>query len=105
MNSAFRKWRGHRLVPIVALVIAGCTSSSGVIQIGPDSYHVTTTAQALGGAPFARDMAIETANRYCAKQGQTTLITQFAFASQVFHGASDITFRCVATMPSASNQF
>ena len=102
MSYARQKWGWHGLVPLAALLVPGCTSE--VVRVGPDSYHLSTTVASVGGGPFARLLAIEAADRYCAKQGQITLVTQFASASQVIQGATDITFRCVAATASTSNE-
>src|SRR5271154_7029161 len=67
----------------LAISTAGCASSSGVFQIGPDTYQITTTAiTSFGGAGAARASAIATANDYCAKQGKNALVVGTEVDSQ-----------------------
>lgn len=84
------------LLAAVALVLSACASSSGVFQVAPDTYRITTTAiTSFGGAGTARASAIRSANEYCARQGKQALVLEAEMASQFTQGSSDVTFRCV----------
>lgn len=76
--------------------VAACASSSGVFQVAPNTYRITTTAiTSFGGAGTARAEAIRTANEYCAQQNKQALVTDAQMDSQFTQGSSDVTFRCV----------
>lgn len=78
------------------LTLAACASSSGVFQVGPDTYQITTTAiTSFGGAGTARAEAIRTANAHCQTQGKQAVVIDAEMDSQFTQGSSDITFRCV----------
>jgi hypothetical protein len=81
---------------VAALMATSCASSSGVFQVGPDTYQITTTAiTSFGGAGSARASAISTANEYCARLGKRPLVIDTTANSQFTQGNSDIRFRCV----------
>ncbi len=81
-----------------ALALSACASSSGVFQVAPDTYRITTTAiTSFGGAGTARAEAIRTANEYCAQQGKQAMVTDAQMDSQFTQGSSDVTFRCVTS--------
>lgn len=86
------------LVPplIVALFSMGaCASSSGVFQIGPDTYQITTTAiTSFGGVGSARASAVQAANDYCSRLGRHPVVLDAANDSQFTQGSSDLKFRC-----------
>ena len=81
----------------IALLATGCASSSGVFQVGEDTYQITTTAiTSFGGAGSARASAIRTATEHCAQLGKRPLVLDATTDSQFTQGSSDVTFRCVA---------
>jgi len=52
------------------MVITGCSHSSGVIKVGPETYTIATSASwGKGGIPAAKRIAYEEAAEQCAKQG------------------------------------
>lgn len=78
-------------------LVAGCASSSGVFQTGPDTYQITTSAfTSSGGVGAARASAIQTATDYCSRQGRRLLVLDAATDSQFTQGSSDVKFRCEA---------
>ncbi len=84
------------LASAALLALGACASSSGVFQVGPDTYRITTTAiTSFGGAGTARAEAIRTANAHCAAQGKQALVTNAEMDSQFTQGSSDVTFRCI----------
>jgi hypothetical protein len=84
----------------VAALLAGCSTSSGVLQAGPNLYTVTTTAAIVaGGAAGAKKSAYEQANAECAKQSKiASIATENATAPSINDGKHtvDIRFSCVA---------
>jgi hypothetical protein len=80
-----------------ALMTSSCASSSGVFQVAPDTYQITTTAiTSFGGPGAARASAIGTASEYCARLGKRPLVIDATTDSQFTQGSSDIRFRCVS---------
>ena len=57
-------------------VIAGCSHSSGVIKVGPETYTIATSASwGKGGIPAAKRIAYEEASDQCVKQGNLEVFT------------------------------
>jgi hypothetical protein len=82
---------------IVAALVAGCASSSGVIAAGPDTYKVGATAYtSMGGAGTAKADAYRRAEAECAKQGRRAEVVDEATKVNIAAGNVDVTFRCVA---------
>lgn len=64
---------GFKLLALAsAAILAGCATSSGVVQTGPDTFMVAGKHLAPGasGAPLLADLYRE-AGAFCAKQGGT----------------------------------
>jgi hypothetical protein len=82
------------LATVVALVLGGCTSS-GIAQIGPDTYTVTNTAiTSFGGAASAKGGAFKAANAKCQSEGKKAVITDEKSQATIASGSTDVTFRC-----------
>jgi hypothetical protein len=76
------------------VVLASCTRSSGVWQVGPDTYTIMTAAGTLaGGVPEARKIALIQANEYCDQHGTEILVIS---VSKDTVTNAEITFRCLA---------
>lgn len=76
------------------VVLASCTRSSGVWQVGPDTYTIMTAAGTLaGGAPEARKIALIQATEYCSQHGTEILVIS---VSKDTVTNAEITFRCLA---------
>jgi putative hemolysin len=91
------------LFAIAAVVaISGCSSASGVIATGPETYMVTGQAD-LGPnkTAAARQAAIEAATTYCAKLGKRPVVesatNEDVGSAGVFQlrGGTTLTFRCI----------
>ncbi len=77
---------------LAAFVVAGFGSSSGVFQIGPDTYQVyNTDLTGFGDAASARAYAIRTAEDYCASLNRQVRILVAASDAQF----SNVEFRCI----------
>ncbi len=60
-----------RLVVLLALAVAGCGTTSGIIPIGPDVYTLSEMrAPALGGGGEAQRVALAEATGFCQQQGR-----------------------------------
>lgn len=71
------------------LIVTGCTSSSGVLKVAPDTY--TVSASSPTGVE-ARKVALTEANEYCSKLGREIVVTN----EKISGPSIDITFRCAA---------
>ena len=64
------------LVVGLIMMIAGCSHSSGVLKIGPETYTISTSASwGKGGIPAAKRIAYEEAADQCVKQGNLEVFT------------------------------
>jgi len=79
----------------LALLVAGCASSSGVFAIGDDTYRVSSTAiTSFGGAATAKGDAYRKATDYCANMGKHLQLVDQRQDAQFTQGSVDVTFRC-----------
>jgi len=81
----------------VTLALAGCATSSGIMAVGPDTYLITTAADAFrGGGSGARQVALSEAQQHCTKLNKELLVTNMETSPFVGGGKSfDVTFRCL----------
>jgi uncharacterized lipoprotein YajG len=81
---------------VAALLLTGCASSSGVYEVSPGVYSVTSSAiTSFGGAGAAKGDAYKRAQSECASKGKRMeLVNQDANANFA-SGSADVTFRCV----------
>jgi len=98
----------HRLVTALgkeyrwfalAVLVAGCTTSSGVLTLGPDTYSATAAASpSSGGAPWAQQMALNEADQHCASIGREILVINISTGTtNVSYGPvpASVTFKCL----------
>jgi putative hemolysin len=86
----------------ILAVLAGCSSASGVVATGPETYTVTGQAD-LGPnkTSAARRAAIDAANSHCAKIGKRPAVenatNEDVGSAGVFQlrGGTTLTFRCI----------
>ena len=87
----------RRILIIAGAALAGCASSSGVYEVSPGVYSVTSTAiTSFGGAGKAKGDAYKRAQSTCAAQGKQMKLVDQKSDSQFTQGSADVTFRCVA---------
>ena len=61
---------------LITIAISGCSSTSGVIKIGLDTYTIATSASfGKGGIPAAKRIAYEEAGEQCQKLGNLEVYT------------------------------
>ena len=86
-----------RLLACMVIALAGCATSSGVVNVGPDTYMASAHAMhEAGGLSTARKMAIEDAQKFCTKQGRQILVTNIDEQRGFTSGDSSATFMCLA---------
>jgi hypothetical protein len=65
------------LAVLAALAVAGCATTTNVVQIGPDSYSVGPhTGAATGSGPGANSRALEAASKYCGAMNRQLLVVK-----------------------------
>ncbi len=57
------------LLLIVSAPMGGCTTSTGVIPFGPDTYTITVQSE-LGGMTEAKKLALDESNLHCQSMGK-----------------------------------
>ena len=86
----------HSIISLISLALVSClfscTSSSGVVKLGPDAYTVSASAPPLqGGSAKAQKIALSEANEFCAKSGNEIHVIELKVSSY----NADVIFRCV----------
>ena len=90
-------------VTVMALVLASCADSAGVIQLGPNRYLFNVGDISIAGAEaWARNKAAEVATNYCEGAGKTLNVTRLesrgpsnALGTYVA-GSASVEFQCLA---------
>jgi len=83
----------------VALLLAGCATTSGIVPIGPNTYLLSEMrAPAAGGGPEAQRAVLAEATAFCAAHG-LTFVPIFLRpdgdpTTPYYPTAYDATFRC-----------
>jgi hypothetical protein len=87
------------LAAVMATLICGCTTSSGVVSVGPDTYKISRTGWGLRRSGFVKAAAIKEAGAYCKKRGKAIMVVK-TVESDVQYGskpAAEVYFKCLAT--------
>ena len=83
-------------VAILALLLAGCASSSGVFEVSPGVYSVSSSAfTSMGGASAAKGKALKQATAQCQSQGKRMELVNQSSDATFASGSADVTFLCV----------
>ncbi len=88
-----------KLMIAVALALASCSGTSGVIEIAPGTYTVSEMrAPAVGGGPAARAAVLAHSAAFCTGQGRTVVPLELRPDGDpytpYYPTAFDATFRC-----------
>jgi hypothetical protein len=80
------------------LVISACSSSSGILKLGPDTYTINT--QVVFGpnkASESRAAALKEAEQFCTTQGRELLVDGYTTTghAMAFTGDSEVRFKCL----------
>lgn len=78
--------------------VAGCVSTSNVIETGRDTYMISSTADGFRSASSARESALEAGASKCKSMGKHLQVTDDAMARtrMGIDTTINITFRCLA---------
>lgn len=81
------------------VMLSGCAQSSGVLQLGPNTYSIVT-ANELGGVIAAKKSGVQEAAAFCIAKGQQMAALQTQsnvrpdfVGDPVAH--HDLTFQCI----------
>lgn len=86
------------LLIILLLGLAGCASSSGVIEMGPDSYMISREAgSGFSGVMGVKTEALKEAGAHCAAVGKNLRVTKTEETTPGFgvYPRSDVYFMCL----------
>jgi len=83
---------------VVSVMVAGCVSTSSVLEVGRDTYTVSATADGFRTAAAARESAYETGRQKCVATGKQFQMVHESSAStrMGIDTTIDVTFRCLA---------
>lgn len=93
--------RSFLVVMATVVVLSGCTTSTGVLPAGPDTYTLTErAAPILGGSDKAEQSALAKANKFCADQGRQFVPGNMGQAASVSNANRTntgyvVTFKCL----------
>ena len=81
------------VVVTLALGISACrSSSSNVVKLGPDTYHLSVESPPVrGGSVEAQRLALSEANDICAKNGKEAFVTEVITSKNT----AEVKFHCV----------
>ena len=93
---------------VLAAVLAGCATSSGVVPMANGTYTVTAEDNfGPNKTQEARKLALEEATRTCTAQGKDVAVTNLDNSGDIgraagplaLRGETTLVFRCVARQP------
>ena len=84
----------------MALSVAGCAASTGIVPIGPDTYALSEMrAPVRGGGPEAYRVVLAEATAFCQRQGRVFTLLDLRPDGNPFSAyfpvAFDATFQCL----------
>ena len=84
-----------------AIFLSGCTTSSGVVPIGQDTYMISRTEKGfIGSSGKVKAEAFKEANSYCVSQGKKFQIVHTSQKDMVPYqsdASAEIQFMCLDT--------
>jgi hypothetical protein len=89
------------MTSVCAAVLSGCTTSTGVLPAGPDTYTLTERAAPIvGGSDTAEKNALAKATSFCAQQGRQFVPANMGQVGSLLHANETntgyvVTFRCL----------
>lgn len=81
------------------LLVYGCSSTTGVLQMGPDTYTLSVgtsgTGSISGNNAKAKKDALVEANDYCSRKGKQILVQNSNMNSTMAGSTSELIFQCI----------
>ncbi len=94
--------RNYVIAASALMLLGGCSTTSKVMEVGPDTYSVSSMAAPVrGGTGAARSNALGQANDHCRSLGKYIQVvdTSQETLNSYGAGAADVVFRCVDRNP------
>jgi hypothetical protein len=86
-------------IAVIGIMLAACTTSTGVIPAGPNTYALTVRVSPIaGGSMAAQPKALASAQAYCQTQGREMMLTSSEVVNERQAATPPeygITFRCL----------
>jgi hypothetical protein len=87
------------LILAAALTLAACANSSGVLEIGPDTFTISTSASpGKGGVPAAKRIAYQEATAECTRRNLKVFALSEKSSSPTWTegmAGMELNFRCL----------
>lgn len=84
-------------IVLLLFSLPACASSSGVYEVAPGVYSISSTAiTSFGGSATAKGNAYKKAAQTCAAQGKQMELVNQESSGNFASGSADVTFRCVS---------
>lgn len=85
------------IIAAAVAMLAGCVSTTTVMQTGPGTWDVSATSDGLRSASDARAAALQEANKHCATLGKTIQVVRDRSerTRMDIDTTYTVTFRCV----------
>jgi hypothetical protein len=92
------KLRANLALISLTTLLFGCVSTSNVLEMGRDTYSVTSTADGLRSAAAARESAFEEGYKKCASLGKKFMFEneRTSRTRMDIDTTVNVTFRCLA---------
>lgn len=86
-----------QVLSVMSLVVmTACGTTGGVLQMGPDTYRISTSKYGNGSGPLAESTALQAAAAHCQALGRQLLVTNSrADFERPFHNYT-ATFKCLS---------
>ncbi|SNT33534.1 hypothetical protein SAMN06265795_12629 [Noviherbaspirillum humi] len=95
-------------VALLSLSLAACASSSGVQQIGRDTYSLSAgvagTGSVSGNNTASRRAALTEANNHCLSQGKEINLQNIGLNSTYAGSTTEIVFQCLSPSEAAMTE-
>lgn len=87
------------LAVVMAALVSGCATSSGVVALGSDTYKISRTEWGLRSSDHVKAVAIKEANAYAKKRGKAILVIKTVESDDQVGAmpAAEVFFKCLAT--------
>ena len=91
---------GKIILGIVTFVLVACTTTTGVVPIGEETYMIGTTGKSPGGfsGSEAKALAIQEAQKFCATKGRKLQVVNTQQADMQFgvNATAEVQFMCLS---------
>ncbi len=92
---------------VVSAFLISCASSSGVLQMGRDTYTISAgvagTGSVSGNDTKAKREALAEANAFCVRKGKEIVVQNISMSSTYAGSTSDLVFQCLDANDPALN--